>query len=126
MIDYPSSSSLFQTECVENEVLRDGLIDTINMHLNSENRIVVLRGERDIGKTVLMNQFLKQNPHDSISIFIPESYNTSFIEENILKDLYIQANSYLKNLNPQKNYSEKSLNSTLQTIQYNLKKEKTK
>lgn len=126
MIDTPSSHSLFQPEIPDNEILRDGLVDTIKLNLEKKTRIIVVQGDQEIGKTVLANQLLNQNPENSISIFIPESFNTSFIEENVLKDLYVQANVLLGKLNPEKDYSEENLNSAFQSLQYQLKKTKEK
>lgn len=71
---------------VINQVLRDGVIHTIENKL-ANNQMLFLDGAIGIGKTTIIKQFIEKHPNNCFSYFIDGNDKNTYSIKSILRDL---------------------------------------
>ncbi|MCP3673133.1 MAG: ATP-binding protein [Gammaproteobacteria bacterium] len=123
-IIYPSDISNFSANNIKNAVIRDSLLSTIEMKFEGKAKIVIVSGNKGMGKSVLLNQFLKRNKNKCIALFIDVINKQSYCEDNIITDLYRQTSFYVNGVEPNltEHVGKKQLNEKLYLLDIYLKK----
>jgi len=125
---YPSDLSCFTAKNVDNRINRDSLLDTIELKFESHSKIVLISGDKGMGKSELLSQFLQRYKNSCIGIFIDVINKQSYCEDNIVKDLFRQVSFYLNGVDPNdfEQVGTKEFNSILYLLDSYLKKDKKK
>tara|TARA_R110002072_G_scaffold262160_1_gene420946 strand:+ start:728 stop:5623 length:4896 start_codon:yes stop_codon:yes gene_type:complete len=118
----PSDVSLYQFEPVGNEIIRDGLLSSLEGQLLKPTKFLLVEGLEGSGKSTLLYQFVQKNKRECIALFIDSQDLNQFSEENLLKDLLIQVSCLLHEpiQYDQIEFTDSLLNSRFQTLQYEL------
>ena len=95
MLDTPYGHSQFKAQVTDNGLQRESIIESLNMHLE-DNNVIVIKGKNGIGKSFLLHQLALSNSKNTIAIFIKDTEISSTLEDRVFRDLYIQITSYLK------------------------------
>lgn len=115
--------SIYQAQSIENEIIRDALLSTLEAKLKSDNKFIFVEGQEGIGKTTLLNQFVQRNKAKTVAIFIdPSTASGSYLESGVLKDMFLQVSRLNNELVAPSDYEESRLISALQNLQYSLKR----
>lgn len=80
---------------IENEVFRDGIIQTIENKLKTVH-LLFLEGGAGIGKTTVLHQFLEKHPNTCFSYFIDSKDKNTFSTLSLLQAFCNQLHFYLK------------------------------
>ncbi|WP_318640066.1 hypothetical protein [Flavobacterium ardleyense] len=81
---------------IENEVLREGIIQTIENKLKKVN-VLYLEGSEGIGKTIVLHQFIAKHPNSCFSHFIDGRDKSTYTTLSILQTFCNQIYFFNKN-----------------------------
>ncbi len=126
----PRSISNFPPPTIKNTILRNSSLSTID-YLLKEHSTVIVEGEKNIGKTTVLTQYVENYAKDSIVLFINEREAASVTDSEICKDLLIQIKSIYDekfeiNRLLNETYNLSDLKSELSNLVYYLKYKKQK
>lgn len=88
IVDLTTICNCFPSDALLHDIInRDNYLDAIEMIFKSGYSIVTVDGEEGIGKTVLLAQFAKRYPDNTISLFISGSCKWGYDPDTLRSDL---------------------------------------
>jgi hypothetical protein len=89
VVDLPSLSANFPS-APHPELLLDNVISTLKSRLHDDVYAVAVEGPEGIGKTTILSQFVRKNPHFTISLFVSAANRLSYDPDLIRRDIAVQ------------------------------------
>ncbi|MGE1049644.1 hypothetical protein ACQGSX_27690, partial [Bacillus sp. GMs2/1] len=117
LMDLNTVSNTFQRPD-KNFIVRDNLLEVID-NLLVQNDLVLLDGEDELGKTVLLQQYCERHYDDAISFFVKPSSRANYNPENIRMDLCNQINWIINNKELK---AEELKSADIHTLTFNLQR----
>ncbi|SFH52074.1 ATP-binding protein [Modicisalibacter xianhensis] len=119
----PSLFSKYTFPSIDGHVLRDGLINTLEMYAKTFD-VVYVYGEEGFGKTSVLAEFVKRNEGDCIALVIDPISKYSYYEDSVVRDIFVQLKAYMGEEDEalSLNIDKKELIRTFNTVEYFLKK----
>tara|TARA_Y100000296_G_C5176756_1_gene260559 strand:- start:43 stop:4929 length:4887 start_codon:yes stop_codon:yes gene_type:complete len=87
---FPSHISEFAPPSIEGTVIRESQLQTIQFYLKS-CKAVVVSGAKNLGKTILLSQYVERFCKDALTIFVSDKKSELVTDKEVLRDLYLQA-----------------------------------
>lgn len=118
----PSTFSKYTFPSTKDHVLRDGLMNTLEMYSKNHD-VVYVYGEEGFGKTSVLAEFVERNASSCIALAIDPISKYSYYEESLIRDIFIQLKAYMGEEEALSICADKKeLIRTFNTIEYFLKK----
>lgn len=74
------------------QIERDNILDSVELMLGGDMRLVVVEGRDGIGKTTLMSQFVRRHPKNAVSLFVSYSsrwaYDPKVLNLDLLRQIH--------------------------------------